>query len=200
MITRQGKVSYLRKRISPILHYCRKVRALLSTDAGAMGVDARKTRLVIITSATSTTSGFQQEVLSNICSLVIRLKHKQAMIWITVAQLTILLKMGRAGRGGEPSICVFLHLKNQRLPQEMRPIFKVDSLGCQRKALKKIFTLEDTDAKIFAPLVQGIRYNSSSQLCIPLRRWQLSAVGPAWTRVVAPAPSASKLISYRVQK
>ena len=134
------------------------------------------------------------------CSLVIRLKHKQAMIWITVAQLTILLKMGRAGRGGEPSICVFLHLKNQRLPQEMRPIFKVDSLGCQRKALKKIFTLEDTDAKIFAPLVQGIRYNSSSQLCIPLRRWQLSAVRPAWTRVVAPAPSASKLTSYRVQK
>ena len=40
----------------------RKVRALLSTDAGAMGVDVKSTRLVVICSATSTTSGFQQEV------------------------------------------------------------------------------------------------------------------------------------------
>ena len=106
--TRQGKVSYLRKRIPPILHCCRKVRALLSTDAGAMGVDARKTRLVIITSATSTTSGFQQEVLSNICSLVLRLKHKQVMIWVALAQLKILLNMGRAGRGGsQETACSF---------------------------------------------------------------------------------------------
>ena len=78
--TRQNKVSYLSKRIPPILHCCRKVRALLSTDAGALGVDARKTRHVLITSVRSTTSGFQQEVLSNICSLVLRLKHKQVMI------------------------------------------------------------------------------------------------------------------------
>ena len=40
----------------------RKVRALLSTDAGAMGVDVKSTRLVVICSATSTSSGFQQEV------------------------------------------------------------------------------------------------------------------------------------------
>ena len=53
--------------------------------------------------------------------------------------------MGRAGRGGEPSICVFLHLKNQRLPKEMRPFFKADSAFCQRRALTQIFTLHDTD-------------------------------------------------------
>ena len=44
----------------------RKVRALLSTDAGAMGVDVKSTRLVVICSATSTTSGFQQEVKSHL--------------------------------------------------------------------------------------------------------------------------------------
>ena len=58
--------------------------------------------------------------------------------------------MGRAGRGGEPSICVFLHLKNQRLPKEMRPFFKTDSSACQRRALTEIFTLHDTDGSIFA--------------------------------------------------
>ena len=39
-----------------------RVKTLLSTDAGAMGVDVETTRLVVICSATSTTSGFQQEV------------------------------------------------------------------------------------------------------------------------------------------
>ena len=58
--------------------------------------------------------------------------------------------MGRAGRGGDPSICVFLHLKNQRLPKEMRPFFKTDSSACQRRALTEIFTLHDTDGSIFA--------------------------------------------------
>ena len=160
--TRQGKVSYLRKRIPPILHCCRKVRALLSTDAGAMGVDARKTRLVIITSATSTTSGFQQEVLSNICSLVLRLKHKQVMIWVALAHLKILLNMGRAGRGGsQETACSFTWKTNschRRCVPFSRWTVDTDSVCCQRKALTKIFTLEDTDGKIFAPLVQGITY------------------------------------------
>ena len=61
MITRQGKVPRASKHHFDSSH-ARKVRALLSTDAGAMGVDAKRTRLVVISSATSTTSGFQQEV------------------------------------------------------------------------------------------------------------------------------------------
>ena len=61
MITRQGKVPRASKHYFDSSH-ARKVRALLSTDAGAMGVDAKRTRLVVISSATSTTSGFQQEV------------------------------------------------------------------------------------------------------------------------------------------
>ena len=71
-----------------------------------------------------------------------------------------IVKHGPSWQRGEPRNCVFLHMKNQRLPQEMRPIFKVDtdSVCCQRKALTKIFTLEDTDGKIFAPLVEGITY------------------------------------------
>ena len=71
-----------------------------------------------------------------------------------------IVKHGPSWQRGEPRNCVFLHMKNQRLPQEMRPIFKMDtdSVCCQRKALTKIFTLEDTDGKIFAPLVQGITY------------------------------------------
>ena len=71
-----------------------------------------------------------------------------------------IVKHGPSWQRGEPRNCVFLHMKNQQLPQEMRPIFKVDtdSVCCQRKALIKIFTLEDTDGKIFASLVQGITY------------------------------------------
>ena len=57
----------------------------------------------------------------------------------------------------------------------MRPIFKVDtdSVCCQRKALTKIFTLEDTDGKIFAPLVQGITYTLFLKLIgtCELRNW-----------------------------
>ena len=53
--------------------------------------------------------------------------------------------MGGAGRGGEPSVCVFLYQRGQRLPKEMRPYFKGNSAMCLRKALIKIFTLTDTD-------------------------------------------------------
>ena len=49
----------------------RRVRTLLSTDAGAMGVDVDSTSLVVICSATSTTSGFQQEVAYDLKSEVI---------------------------------------------------------------------------------------------------------------------------------
>ena len=60
--------------------------------------------------------------------------------------------MGRAGRGGEPSICIFMHGRNQRLPKEMRPFFKGDKAVCLRRTLADIFTLTDTDGdKIIDP-------------------------------------------------
>ena len=105
--------------------------------------------------------------------------------------------MGRAGRGGEPSICVFLHQKNQRLPKEMRPFFKAGSVSCQRKALTKIFSLSDTDGDIFF-LHEGVSFNCPIQLSMPLKRWGWSAARLAWNRVAAPAASASIFVwSFR---
>ena len=66
--------------------------------------------------------------------------------------------MGRAGRGGEPSVCIFLHGRNQRLAPEMRPFFKGDKAVCLRRALTNIFTLTDTDGE----LVIDTTYISSS--------------------------------------
>ena len=51
--------------------------------------------------------------------------------------------MGRAGRSGEPSVCIFLHRQGERLPKEMRPFFKGGRTVCLRKALTEIFTLSD---------------------------------------------------------
>ena len=62
--------------------------------------------------------------------------------------ITLLSQMGRAGRGGQPSVCIFLHGKQQRLPKEMRPAFKGDRPVCLRRALVNIFRLTDIDGQL----------------------------------------------------
>ena len=71
--------------------------------------------------------------------------------------------MGRAGRSGEPSVCIFLHGRNQRLPQEMRPFFKGDRAICLRRALADIFTLTDTDGELDIDLT-SIRSSTCSEV------------------------------------
>ena len=51
--------------------------------------------------------------------------------------------MGRAGRGGQPSVCIFLHGKTKDCPR--RPFLKGDRAVCLRKALVDIFPLTDID-------------------------------------------------------
>ena len=191
MITRQGKFSYLRKRIPPILHCCRKVRALLSTDAGVMGVDARKTQLVIITSVTSTTTGFQQEVLSNICSLVLRLKHKQVMIWVALAQLKILLNMGRAGRGGS---------------QETACSFTWKTNGCHRRCVPfSRWTVEaarERHSLKFSPCrtltVRYLLYLFKASDIVPLLSCVSHWGGEGWVQWGLPGPGSLRLLQVQV--
>ena len=68
--------------------------------------------------------------------------------------------MGRAGRGGQPSVCIFLHGKNQRLPKEMRPFFKGDRAVCLRKALTDIFRLSNVDGLLYILFSLVISLNS----------------------------------------
>ena len=56
--------------------------------------------------------------------------------------------MGRAGRSGEPSVCIFLHRKGETLLKNMRPFFKGGLTVCLRRALTEIFTLSDYDGKL----------------------------------------------------
>lgn len=104
------------------------------------------------------------------------------------------MQMGRAGRGGDPSICVFLHLKNQRLPKEMRPFFKTDSALCQRRALTEIFTLHDTDGGILF-LHRWFTDSRLTQLSMPPKSRGWSVARLAWNRVAALAASASIFLS-----
>ena len=69
--------------------------------------------------------------------------------------------MGRAGRSGEPSVCIFLHRQGERLPKEMRPFFKGGRAVCLRKALTVIFTLSYHDGKsllLGAIVLIGMKY------------------------------------------
>ena len=56
-------------------------------------------------------------------------------------------QMGRAGRGGEPSSCVYLHKKGEKVPKEMKPYLKSGSNKCLKKGMEDIFTLTDCDGK-----------------------------------------------------
>ena len=59
--------------------------------------------------------------------------------------------MGRAGRGGDQSVCVLLRRKGERTPPEMRQYLKPDSSICLKKGIAQIFTLKDPDGGFFQP-------------------------------------------------
>ena len=56
--------------------------------------------------------------------------------------------MGRAGRGGDQSVCVYLRKKGERTPPEMRQFLKSDSPRCLKQGMVDIFTLSNPDSKI----------------------------------------------------
>ena len=56
--------------------------------------------------------------------------------------------MGRAGRGGDQSVCIFLRKKGEKTPPEMKPYLKSDSPACLKKGMVDIFTLKDPDGEI----------------------------------------------------
>ena len=56
--------------------------------------------------------------------------------------------MGRAGRGGDQSVCVFLRKKGERTPPEMRQFLQSDSTRCLKQGMLDIFTLSNPDSKI----------------------------------------------------
>ena len=57
------------------------------------------------------------------------------------------LKLGRAGRGGNAAICIYLRKKGERTPAELRPYLNSTSSICMKKGLVKIFTLSRPDGK-----------------------------------------------------
>ena len=103
--------------------------------------------------------------------------------------------MGRAGRGGDQSICVFLRKKGEKTPPEMKPYLKPDSPACLKKGMVDIFTLKDPDGEIvlihnfffFSTAIQIIIF--CSQWFTTVRRRTLDAVWPAVRPVGASAAS-----------
>ena len=55
--------------------------------------------------------------------------------------------MGRAGRGGEQAVCVFLRKRGERTPREMKSYLKQDTSACLKKGMVEIFTLNDPDGE-----------------------------------------------------
>ena len=55
--------------------------------------------------------------------------------------------MGRAGRGGEQSVCVFLRKQGERTPPELKPYLRQDSSTCLKRGMVEIFTLKDADGE-----------------------------------------------------
>ena len=105
------------------------------------------------------------------------------------------LQMGRAGRGGDQSVCIFLRKKGEKTPPEMKPYLKSDSPACLKKGMVDIFTLKDPDGEI-VPIVSPRQYKLFESLKIfcsqwftHLRRRTLDAVWPAVRPVGASAAS-----------
>ena len=57
-----------------------------------------------------------------------------------------LTKFGRAGRGGQPSVCILLR-KKERTPAELKAFLNTSSTTCLKRGLSKIFSLSDPDGK-----------------------------------------------------
>ena len=92
--------------------------------------------------------------------------------------------MGRAGRGGDQAVCIFLRKKGERTPREMKPYLKQDTSACLKKGIVEIFTLKDPDGEIVNFNFSGVKYHKSvqifkivcSQLFMPWKRRNVVAV------------------------
>ena len=65
--------------------------------------------------------------------------------------------MGRAGRGGDQSVCVLLRRRGEWTPPEMRQYLKQDSTVCLKKGMVQIFTLKDPDGGFWTPNMSNIQ-------------------------------------------
>ena len=124
------------------MRYWRPVRALLSTSAGSMGLDVPKTNLVVINGSPSTTWELSQQV-NHICCSNWHFTPEHSF------HFKIRFKFGRAGRGGNSAMCIYLRRKGERTPAEIRPYLTSDSSICLKKGLVKIFTLSNPDGIVY---------------------------------------------------
>ena len=67
------------------------------------------------------------------------------------------LQMGRAGRGGDQSVCVLIRRKGERTPPEMRKYLKPESNVCLKKGIEQIFTLSDPDGGFSSTELQTLQ-------------------------------------------
>ena len=84
-------------------------------------------------------------------------------------------KFGRAGRDGQPSVCILLRKKKERTPAELKAFLNTSSTTCLKRGLSKIFSLSDPDGKSSKNLPRMTRsaltnLNSSSCSCVRHRR------------------------------
>ena len=56
-------------------------------------------------------------------------------------------KFGRAGRDGQPSVCILLRKKKERTPAELKAFLNTSSTTCLKRGLSEIFSLSDPDGK-----------------------------------------------------
>ena len=80
--------------------------------------------------------------------------------------------MGRAGRGGDQAVCVFLRKKGERTPREMKPYLKQDTSACLKKGMIEIFSLKNPDGES----VFFIFLESSTKISSKLQNSLLSVV------------------------
>ena len=68
--------------------------------------------------------------------------------------LTLSFQEGRAGRGGDQSVCVLLRRKGERTPPEMREFLNPNNPNCLKKGMETVFTLKSPDGEILIIHVQ----------------------------------------------
>ena len=74
--------------------------------------------------------------------------------------------MGRAGRAGEPAVCVYIRKIGEKTPKEMKPFLKSGSITCLKKGLEAIFTLTDCDGKPkLSPVGLILRLMNIKEVC-----------------------------------
>ena len=103
--------------------------------------------------------------------------------------------MGRAGRGGDQSVCIFLRKQGERTPPEMKPYLRQDSSACLKRGMVEIFTLKDVDGEIqlmytFMQITWAELF--SFQWSIQLSKRLSTAAGTALLLAGAFAPNACK--------